>query len=88
MDFDDIDLIDADTSDNLGSDPGLWLLKKDGTADTGSTEWPAAPGPGTVFLLYERERLPKRIKLEYWGAELVKQPIEVSKDGQDMFKQN
>ena len=86
FDFDDIDLIDADSGENLGSDPGLWLLKADGTADTGSTEWPAAPGPITVFLLYERARLPKRIKLGYWGSEIVKQPVDVSADGKDMFK--
>lgn len=86
FDFDDIDLIDADTGENLGSDPGLWLLKPDGTADTGSTEWPAAPGPITVFLLYERERIPKRVKLGYWGAEIVKQSAQVSADGRDMFQ--
>jgi hypothetical protein len=87
FDLDDVDLIDADTGENLGSDPGIWLLHdQDGAADSGPKEWPAAPGPATVFLLYERERLPQRVKLGYWEAEIVKQPVAVAATGRDMFK--
>lgn len=85
FDFDDIDLIDADTGENLGSDPGIWPLTPDGTADVGASEWPRAPGPASVLLLYQRDPLPKRIKLSYWGSEIVKQPGEVAAHGPDMF---
>ncbi len=85
FDFDDIDLIDSDTGENLGSDPGIWPIKPDGKADTEVSDLPASPGPALVFLLYEREKLPKRIKLSYWGTEIVKEPVEVSTGGGDVF---
>ena len=85
FDFDDIDLIDADTSENLGSNPGLWPLKPDGMAEVDFKELTATPGTAAVILLYERETIPKRIKLGYWGMEIVKEAVEVSAEGRDMF---
>jgi hypothetical protein len=81
FDFDDIDLIDADTDENLGSYPQIGLMRNDGMADFLAKEWPKAPGPVTVLLLYERDKLPRRIKLAYWGSEIVSQPIEVAANG-------
>lgn len=84
FDFDDIDLIDADTGENYGSDPGLWPLTADGLADV-KAEIPAAPGPATVLLLYGYDKVPRRIKLGYWGKEIVTEPAKVADSGRALF---
>jgi hypothetical protein len=83
FDLDDIDLIDAGTNENLGSYPFIRYLRAVGTpygpADWQS--WPKSPGPATLFLLYGRDAIPQRIKLGYWGSDLVDQSVEVAAEG-------
>jgi hypothetical protein len=72
FDLDDIDLIDGDTGENYGSNPEVALLRPDGTLPVDEKkEWPAAPNPLRLLLIYSAPRTMKAVKLSYWDQALT-----------------
>ena len=73
FDLDDLDLLDGVTGENYGSDPDIALLRADGgLAKDETKEWPLAPKPLRVLLIYVAPRSLESIRLSYWGRELTK----------------
>ncbi len=72
FDLDDIDLVDGDTGENYGSNPEVALLRADGTlAVDEEKEWPQAPKPLRLLLIYSAPRTMKAVKLSYWDRALT-----------------
>jgi hypothetical protein len=72
FDLDDIDLVDGVTGENYGSDPQVALLTRDGQlAKDEPREWPPAPKPLRLLLIYAAPRSLESVRLGYWGRDLT-----------------
>lgn len=71
FDLDDLDIVDAATGENYGSDPDISLLKPSGAALDDEKNWPKPPGPIRVLLVYQLPMTVRSVKLSYWGRELT-----------------
>jgi hypothetical protein len=82
FDLDDIDLIDGVTGDNYGSDPQIALLTPDGQlAKDEAKEWPPAPKPLRLLLIYAAPRSLESVRLGYWGQDLTVRPFPIGGRG-------
>jgi hypothetical protein len=82
FDLDDIDLIDGVTGDNYGSDPQVALLTPDGQrAKDEAKEWPPAPKPLRLLLIYAAPRSLESVRLGYWGQVLTADPFPIGGRG-------
>lgn len=81
FDLDDVDIIDSDTDENYGSDPQIVLLNKEGEILPDDTEWPEAPGPIRVLLIYAFPKDSKSVKLGYWGSVITDKSVKLEEGG-------
>jgi hypothetical protein len=82
FDLDDIDLIDGVTGENYGSDPQVALLTPDGElAKDEAREWPAAPKPLRVLLIYAAPLSLQSVRLAYWDQDLTTRAFPVAGKG-------
>ena len=82
FDLDDIDLIDGVTGENYGSDPQIALLTPDGQlAKDEAREWPAAPKPLRLLLIYAAPRSLQSVRLGYWDMDLTARAFPIAGGG-------
>jgi hypothetical protein len=82
FDLDDIDLIDGVTGENYGSDPQVALLTPEGhLAKDEAREWPPAPKPLRLLLIYAAPRSLRSIRLGYWGEDLTPRAFPIAGKG-------
>ncbi len=87
FDLDDIDLIDADTDDNFGSDPHLEGIVGDGAlADIDDPDVWKTPKTVRVLLAYGPPKTTSRIKLSYWGDVITPNAIDLTGTGPQIAK--
>jgi hypothetical protein len=87
FDLDDVDIIDADTGENFGSDPHLEGIVGDGElADIDDPDVWAGPDRVRVLLVYAPPKSTSRIKLGYWGDILTPDPISLAPGGRQIAK--
>lgn len=77
FDLDDVDVIDAATNENYGSDPEIRLLRSDGSLEPNEAKWDAPQESLRVLLVYAVPKETNSIKLGYWESELTPKPIAV-----------
>jgi hypothetical protein len=72
FDLDDIDLVDGSTGANYGSNPQVALLDPSGQlAKDENKDWPPAPKPLRLLLIYAAPRSLTSVRLSYWGQDLT-----------------
>lgn len=82
FDLDDIDLVDGVTGENYGSDPQIALLTPEGDlAKDEAREWPPAPKPLRVLLIYAAPRSLQSVRLGYWDQDLTTRPFPIAGKG-------
>lgn len=87
FDLDDIDLIDGVTGENYGSDPQIALLTPEGQlAKDEAREWPPAPKPLRVLLIYAAPRSLQSIRLGYWDQDLTTRAFRIAGTGPSLPK--
>ncbi len=88
LDLDDVDIIEAQSNENYGSDPQIANLTLDGklAANADDSSWPEDLGPLRVLLIYAIPKESTAIKLGYWGKELTPRPTPISGNGPSLPK--
>lgn len=87
FDLDDIDLIDGVTGENYGSDPQIALLTPEGRlAKDEAREWPPAPKPLRVLLIYAAPRSLQSVRLGYWDQDLTTRAFRIAGTGPSLPK--
>jgi hypothetical protein len=82
FDLDDIDLIDGVTGEDYGSDPQVALLTPEGRlAKDEAREWPPAPKPLRLLLIYAAPRSLQSVRLGYWGQDLTARAFPIAGEG-------
>lgn len=72
-DLDDIDIVDAGSNENYGSDPALFgVLPSGELADIDDSEVSASPRSIRVLLIYLLPKHVETVRLEYWGETLTR----------------
>ena len=82
FDLDDIDLVDGVTGENYGSDPQIALLTPEGDlAKDEAREWPPAPKPLRILLIYAAPRSLQSVRLRYWDEDLTPRAFPIAGKG-------
>lgn len=82
FDLDDVDLVDGVTGENYGSDPQIALLTPEGQlAKDEAREWPPAPKPLRLLLIYAAPRSLQSVRLGYWGRDLTPRAFPIAGKG-------
>jgi hypothetical protein len=77
----DIDIIDAQTNENFGSDPELAFLNREGGFLSYDADTIDFTRPLRLLLIYTVPKKTSAIKLGYWGKDLNTQAIPLQLDG-------
>ena len=83
LDLDDIDIVDAKSNNNHGSDPQVVRLTSNGDLAPNPEEsaWPENFAPLRVLLIYAVPQECSAINLAYWGKVLLATPQPISGTG-------
>ena len=77
LDLDDVDLVDASSGENFGSDPDIKTLRADGILDTNAAHDDPQGKPLRVLLVYNLPQKIEQIHLDYWGSRLTDAAVPV-----------
>jgi hypothetical protein len=80
FDLDDVDVIDAESNENLGSNPDMYLIDAEGNPLPQEAPWPEQRKSIRVLLIYAVPDATRRIKLGYWNKTMTPEPILVRRE--------
>ncbi len=81
FDPDDIEIVDGLTMVSYGSDPHLTFLRGPREPIEDPREFPVAPKPTRMLLIYAFPKGSQKFTLFYWGQKLLKEPMTFEPSG-------
>lgn len=80
FDLDDVDIVDAASSANFGSNPEIRLLTVDGHLEQNKSAWKSRKKALRVLLIYVVPKTVKSVKIAYWGSMLTSAGVPITED--------